>query len=317
MMLREGGAAFEAYEQGSEAAWTGSEAAAGPPAEDPGGFHFDRDNLMAMAASLRAQFEAGDPFPHVYVKDFLPAPVAEAVAQAFPRIGEIDWQFAGPGQTRHTNDPNVEKVSCSEEARLPPVIRQVLHELNSATFLDFVEAVTGFKDLIPDPWFGGGGLHSTGRGGRLMIHADADRHPNGKLHQILNLIYYATPDWQDEWGGALELWNGDATACVKSCPPVFNSMVLFFTGSKCYHGHPHPLQTPPGVRRNSLAVYYYTTDRQTGSDYEGHSRFVTWMETTEHDGKLKLRTRFRRAAEKALPGWLMRKAIGVWIGLKR
>ena len=280
-------------------------------------FRFDRVTLQNLAAQLRAQFEAGDPFPHIYIKDFLPEPIAKAIAQEFPHIGEIEWEFAGPGATKHTADPNVEKVQCSREEQLPPLISRVLQQFNSATFLDFVEAVTGFKALIPDPWYGGGGLHSTGNGGRLMIHADADRHPNGKLHQILNLIYYATPDWQEEWGGALELWNKDATECVKVCPPNFNSLVIFFTGSNCYHGHPHPLKTPPGVRRNSLAVYYYTTHRQTGADYEGHSRFVTWMETNDHDGRLKLRTRFRRLAERTLPNWIFRKAVGVWIGLKR
>ena len=40
-----------------------------------------------------------------------------------------------------------------------------------------------------------------------MVHADASRHQNPKLQQVINLIYYVTPDWKDEYNGQLELWG--------------------------------------------------------------------------------------------------------------
>ena len=48
-----------------------------------------------------------------------------------------------------------------------------------------------------------------------MLHLDASRHPNPDLHQLINCIYYCSPDWQPEWGGGLEFWNADATECGK------------------------------------------------------------------------------------------------------
>lgn len=277
-------------------------------------FYFDPAEMSARAPALREAYMAGEPFPHVAIPDLLPAEIHQALAREFPKVGDMPWTFAGPGDTKHTNDPNVEKVSQSNEALWPSLTRHVLQQFNSSVFLDFLHQVTGLRDLIVDPHFGGGGLHSTGPGGRLMVHADADRHPSGALYQQLNVIYMVNDRWDDAWGGGLELWDKELRECVKTVPARPNQAVLFYTGSKCYHGHPHPLACPAGVRRNTFAIYYYTVQKR--ADYDGHTRFVTWIETTDQESKLRLRTRIRRVAEKVLPRRVMRTAIGAIRGWK-
>ena len=257
------------------------------------GFRFEQEALAALADKHREEFRTNQPFQHVVLKDFLPIDVARRLANEFPSIDAIDWLLEGPGVAKHSADKNIEKVSSSREALFPPLIRHVMHEFNSATFLTFLEELTGLKDLMPDPSFRGCGLHSTGRGGRLMVHADSSRHPNPELHQMINVIYYVTPGWRDEWGGHLELWDRDAARCVNKVKPEFNSILVFFTGIRCYHGHPHPIESPPGVRRNSLAAYYYTTNRPTDETYAGHTDWVKWIPTTEQDKSVTLRTRLR------------------------
>jgi hypothetical protein len=144
-----------------------------------------------------------------------------------------------------------------------------------------------------------------------MIHADASRHPNPKLHQILNVIYYITPDWQEGWGGHLELWNEDASECMKRVMPEFNSMLIFFTGSNAYHGHPHPLSTPSGIRRNSLAVYYYTTDRSVDESYKGYKNYVEWVRTNPLDGQVSLYHQGKAVVRKYLPATIVNWMAGV------
>ena len=268
-------------------------------------FRFNRDDLQALAARHAGAFRRAEPFPHIVIPNFLPAEIAEALAAEFPAPTDINWRLAGPGDVAHTGDPDVEKLGNSNEDLFPPLIRHVMHEFNSGVFMNFLNVLTGIETLSPDPSFYGCGLHSTGRGGRLMIHADASRHPNPKLHQILNAIYYVTPDWQEAWGGHLELWNRDASECVKRVTPSFNSMLIFFTGAKSFHGHPHPLTTPPGIRRNSLAAYYYTTDREIDEDYEGYKNYVEWVRTTDLDRKQSMYHRAKGAARRYLPAGLV------------
>jgi hypothetical protein len=246
-------------------------------------FFFERAKLMALAHELRPRFESAQPFPHVVIENFLPDDVALAIAAEFPPPDRPGWEMAGPGDVKHTHDPNVEKISSSNEEFFPPLTRHVMGQFYSGIFLRFVEELTGYGNICSDPSFFGCGLHSTGRGGRLMIHSDASRHPNPKLEQIVNLIYYCTPDWDEDWLGHLELWDKEAKAVVTRIAPKFNSAVLFYTGTNCYHGHPHPLQAPLGTRRNSLAAYYYTTDRVHDESYRGYRNFVDWKRTNEHD----------------------------------
>jgi len=47
---------------------------------------------------------------------------------------------------------------------------------------------------------------------------------------------------------------------VQDIQPLFNRVVIFNTGADTYHGHPHPLNTPNGMSRISLALYYYTKE---------------------------------------------------------
>jgi hypothetical protein len=264
------------------------------------GFYFDRHTLGELAVTYAEKFKSGTPFPHVVIPNFLPPEIAGAISSEFPGTRDINWRVAGPGDAVQTGNKEIEKITSSNEQLFPPLIRHVMHGFNSGVFVSFVEKLTGFSGLVPDPWYHGCGLHSTGRGGRLMIHADASRHPNPKFDQILNMIYYVTPGWQEEWGGHLEMWDEEVTRCVHKITPEFNSALIFFTGSKCFHGHPHPLNTPPGIRRNSLAVYYYTPERRIDETYSGYKNYVEWKRTNELD-RISLYHRGKDVVRRVLP----------------
>jgi hypothetical protein len=77
----------------------------------------------------------------------------------------------------------------------------------------------------------------------------------------MNVIIYLNEQWQDEWGGFLELWDRKMTAPVKSVAPLFNRCVVFNTDADSFHGHPDPLATPADVKRRSIALYYYTASK--------------------------------------------------------
>ena len=148
-----------------------------------------------------------------------------------------------------------------EHATLAPVVRAFLDAMNGYEMLQFLEALTGIEGLIPDPYFGGGGLHQIEPGGFLKIHADFNVHPKLKLDRRLNLLTYLNKDWRDEWGGHLELWNAPMTERRQRIAPLFNRTVVFSTTDTSFHGHPHPLTSPPGVTRKSVSLYYYTAGR--------------------------------------------------------
>jgi Rps23 Pro-64 3,4-dihydroxylase Tpa1-like proline 4-hydroxylase len=127
--------------------------------------------------------------------------------------------------------------------------------------LGFLETLTGIDGLVPDPYFGGGALHQIVPGGFLKVHADFNWHPKLRLDRRLNMLVYLNRGWRPEWGGALELWDGEMAGPVASILPLFNRTVVFTTTDSSFHGHPRPLACPDGTTRKSVSLYYYSNGR--------------------------------------------------------
>lgn len=227
-------------------------------------FVFRPEELERLARENRRAYAEAQPFPHIVIDDFLPEEVLRGVLAEFPRPGEIDWVV-------YDNPAEKQKLMNNAEAAMGPNTRLLLYQFNSATFLNFLEALTGIEGIIPDPHFWGGGLHQTRRGGFLKIHADFNRHYRLKVDRRLNLLLYLNRDWREEYGGALELWDREMKTCHERIQPVFNRCVIFSTTDFSYHGHPDPVLCPEGETRKSLALYYYTNGRPAEEVSGGHS----------------------------------------------
>lgn len=229
-------------------------------------FILDPEKLTPLAAKLSSQYRTAAPFPHVVIDDFLPADVLRSVAESFPNAEDIDWHRSA--------NPRQQKLAVEDETQMSDHARWLLYQLNSATFLRFLEVLTGIDGLISDPYFAGGGLHQIERGGYLKIHADFNRHPKFGLERRLNLLLYLNDGWQEEYGGQLELWDKEMTHAVQRILPVFNRCVIFNTTDFSYHGHPEPLTCPEGMTRKSLALYYYSNGRPAAEVSPEHGTLV-------------------------------------------
>jgi Rps23 Pro-64 3,4-dihydroxylase Tpa1-like proline 4-hydroxylase len=206
------------------------------------------------ARSLRDRYTSADPFPHIALDGLFDDAALESVLREFPGPDDMQWtQFDSPTERK--------LGYFHERSRVSKTIREFLDAMNSFEMLLWLEALTGIEGLIPDPYFGGGGLHQIEPGGFLKIHADFNVHPKLKLDRRLNMLVYLNKDWRDEYGGHLELWNRDGKTCRERILPVFNRTVVFSTTDTSFHGHPHPLASPPGITRKSISLYYYTAGR--------------------------------------------------------
>jgi len=226
-------------------------------------FCLDLDYLNDLAIKYREAYAQAKPFPHVIIDNFFPESLLDNILQEFPKPGSIDWQ--------KFNNPAEKKLASSWELQMGETTRLLLYQLNSSTFINFLEKLTGIDGIIPDPHFVGGGLHQIERGGYLKLHADFNQHTKLRLDRRLNLLLYLNKDWQEDYGGYLELWDKDLTSCEKKILPIFNRFVLFNTTDFSYHGHPDPLTCPEGETRKSLALYYYTNGRPAEEVSNSHS----------------------------------------------
>jgi Rps23 Pro-64 3,4-dihydroxylase Tpa1-like proline 4-hydroxylase len=209
--------------------------------------------LNADPAALREQYVNARPFPHIVLDNLIPNEILEEVLDDFPRPDEIAW--------RKFDNNTEKKLGYWHENALRPRIQLFLYEMNSAPLLQFLEALTGIDGLVSDPYYGGAGPHQIEPGGFLKVHVDFNWHPLLKLDRRLNLLVYLNKDWEEEYGGHLELWNRDVSRCEQKVLPVFNRTVVFSTTDFSYHGHPNPLACPEGRTRKSVSFYYYSNGR--------------------------------------------------------
>jgi len=221
----------------------------------------DYGRVRAGFVAAHDAYVGADPFPHMMFDDFVAPDVTDAVLEGFPSPdADINWrQLLATGS-------DGEKVQFNKQGmphlfKIPAVARQLIWELNSSSFIRSLEKLTGIENLIPDPSLRGGGLHQILPGGLLGVHADFTHHVDYDLERRVNLLLYLNKNWEDEYEGHLELWNRDASRCVKRLRPLAGRCVIFNTDADSYHGHPRPLKCPQGVSRKSIAIYYYTLGR--------------------------------------------------------
>ncbi|MDQ3280545.1 MAG: 2OG-Fe(II) oxygenase [Acidobacteriota bacterium] len=210
--------------------------------------------LRLDPATLREQYVSAEPFPHIVLDGLFEDADLDRILDRFPHPDEMRWM-------RFDNATEKKLGFFHESSTIAPEVRRFLDAMNGFEMLLFLEALTGIEGLIPDPYFGGGGLHQIEPGGFLKIHADFNVHPKLKLDRRLNMLVYLNKGWREEWGGHLELWNADMTSCAKRIAPLFNRTVVFSTNDRSFHGHPQPLASPAGVTRKSVSLYYYTAGR--------------------------------------------------------
>jgi len=203
----------------------------------------------AAVDRMAAEFRAATPFPHLVLDDLLDA--GPELATLFP---PPDWS----GWLPYKNAYQPEKLCCSDLAVIPEPLAAVLRQCNDRPFLHFLESVTGIERLIPDPYLEGGGLHSSGPGGVLTAHTDFHIYERLRLFRRVNVIMYLNPEWKPEYGGCLELFDSATDRVVKEVVPSFGTTVIFRTDDRSVHGFSKPIAA--GHRRNSLALYYYTSE---------------------------------------------------------
>lgn len=218
---------------------------------------------LAEIARSPTAYRNAEPFRHIVVDGL--------IVPAFLDRVLVEFDAMDRGQWHHAEETHERKWSNEDSRTFGPFTTALIAQLNGGPFIAFLEELTGIRGLVPDPHLRGGGLHEIRKGGLLGVHADFNIQKRLKLYRRLNLLIYLNKDWDEQWGGALELWDRQGQGCVRTIPPLFNRAVLFDTSNFSYHGHPHPLACPPDRSRKSVALYYYSQECPAEEDLTPHT----------------------------------------------
>jgi Rps23 Pro-64 3,4-dihydroxylase Tpa1-like proline 4-hydroxylase len=255
------------------------------------------DRMNDLVVSANEEYRLAKPYPHIVFDNFFDPDILDQVLTEFPKPDAIRWQ--------QFNNAQEIKLASASETSFGPATRLLMYHLNSITFLEFLSKVTGIANLIPDPSFQGGGLHQIVRGGKLGVHADFNSHSSYGLDRRLNLLVYLNKNWQEDYGGHLQLWDREMRHCEAKVLPLFNRVMVFGTTDYTFHGHPDPLQCPEGMTRKSLALYYFSNGRPNEELSGEHS--TLFRARDEKDFTLSRQQRLRNIVSDFLPPIVSRR----------
>ena len=204
-----------------------------------------------------------DPFGHIVIDDFLDQETITSLYEEVMQVQEDETNW------NKYNNPLEKKFSLSRWDQLPKNVYSFLLALADPAVVKQMEIISGIDGLIPDSGLHGGGIHMHRNGGKLNLHQDYSIHPKLGTQRRLNIIFYLGKEWDQSWGGGLELHEHDETTnlpkrLAKTVEYTWNRVVLFDT-IESWHGFPDPITCPDDKYRLSLAYYY------TSEPLEGHS----------------------------------------------
>lgn len=222
-----------------------------------------------------------EPYQHLVLENFFEEAFANHALENFPSVDSEGWD--------NSLDQDIEiklRSNWFSEFDIPDGVINIVRIFNSSYFLKAISERFSIQKLIPDPYFTGGGLNITEKDGLLDVHVDGNYHDATGLNRRLNVLFYLNKDWKDEYGGHFGIYDKTGKKCIKQISPSFNSLVIFNTHDKSYHGLPNPLNCPAGMNRKSIILYYYTKEPRPSNDTsvaEPHS--ALWVKRNNLDKK--------------------------------
>lgn len=193
------------------------------------------------------------PFPFISTNNILPQDLIKEAEKEFIKFSKME--DAGGYSMGNL------KRKFSDFQKLPPKIKEIITFFYSKNFIKVLEEKFDLSGVQPDWGLHGGGMHQSPRGGFLKVHSDFIYRRQSNTKRVLNLLLYLNTDWQNEWGGDLELWDKQMKTICKKVSPNSNNIIIFRTDKNSNHGFPDPLLCPENITRKSIALYYYTEEK--------------------------------------------------------
>jgi Rps23 Pro-64 3,4-dihydroxylase Tpa1-like proline 4-hydroxylase len=184
------------------------------------------DALSSNKERLKEQYyNSKTGIGYFFIDDLLPHDIAMEIYKAFP-----------------TQDRMVLKKSIREDKYVAaqmnlynPLLEEIIYAFQNLGVVELVSEICGIKNIVPDENLYAGGISAMGHKQFLNPHLDNSHDKDRQMWRVLNLLYYVTPDWQESYGGNLELWPDGLKGKQITIHSKFNRLAVMATHNKSLH----------------------------------------------------------------------------------
>ncbi len=216
-------------------------------------------SLGQQRQSLIEQWLQAEPIRHFVIDGVFPD---DAVL-------ELDACFPETRKMRLLSSLRERKYTAKEMNSFDARIRDAAFAFQDPAVIEIVSEITGIPGNVGDARFYAGGISSMEYGHYLNPHIDNSHDGSRKLYRTMNLLFYTSPNWEETFGGNLELWDSK----VRSRTTVTskgNRLVVMETNSRSWHSV-SPLKVQR--RRNCISNYYFSPNSPEGREYFNVTEF--------------------------------------------
>lgn len=226
-------------------------------------------NLTAHTDQLKACWLQSAPVRHFYLDELLPDAWAHACYDALPDASKL--------MLRDTEKER-KRVGIKLE-NYNPLMKDILFAFQNKEVIKAVAAITGLQGLEADESLYGSGISMMLEGDFLMPHLDNSHDGDGNKYRVINTLYYISPDWPEDRGGNLELWDKTMHRRLE-LHSKFNRLVVMETHTESIHSVNKVAHN--GVRA-CISNYYFSEKPVTQRAYIHRTTFFARPE----DGLMK------------------------------
>ena len=210
--------------------------------------------METEASSLAEAFRAHGQIPSCVLHDVLPPDLTTRICTAFPASDRMILK----------RSLKENKHIAAQMDRYDPLLEEVVFAFQDPRILALVARMTGLSGLEPDSNLYAGGISAMQKGAYLRPHLDNSHDRDRQRYRVLNLLFYVTPGWREEYGGNLQLWDDGPTGAPRTIPSAFNSLVIMLTNRKSWHS---VSEVVGDGRRCCVSNYYFSRQSPDAEDY--------------------------------------------------
>ena len=183
-------------------------------------------SLQEKKEELKEQFKnSSNKIGYFYIDNVLPEELVLEIYKAFPKPGEMTLK----------KNLREHKYIAAQMDRYNPVLEEIIYAFQDKEIVKLVAEICSIDDIFPDENLYAGGISVMGYKQFLNPHLDNSHDKDRELWRVLNLLYYVTPDWKEEYGANLELWPNGLKEPQITIHSKFNRLAVMATHNGSLH----------------------------------------------------------------------------------
>ncbi len=162
---------------------------------------------------------------YFFIDDLLPTDIARNIFENFPKSSEMVLKKSLRQQ----------KFVAAQMNLYKPILEEIIYAFQEQKIVNLISEICNINQITPDSNLYAGGISMMGNKQFLNPHLDNSHDKDRNQWRVLNLLYYVSPNWEENFGANLELWPDGLAEKQITIHSKFNRLVVMATHNQSIH----------------------------------------------------------------------------------